>query len=77
MRLLIAGSLNGQLSMATKIALDRGAQVSHTETMQLALSHLRAGRGADLMMVDVNLDIAHLIQSLENEHITVPVVACA
>ncbi len=76
MRLLIAGSLNGQLSMATKIALDRGAQVSHTETMQLALSHLRAGRGADLMMVDVNLDIAHLIQSLENEHITVPVVAC-
>ena len=39
MRLLIAGSLNGQLSMATKIALDRGAQVSHTETMQLALSH--------------------------------------
>jgi DNA-binding NtrC family response regulator len=76
MRLLIAGSLNGQLSMATKIALDRGAQVSHTETMQLALSHLRAGRGADLLMVDVNLDIAHLIQSLETEHITVPVVAC-
>ncbi|MCV6601178.1 MAG: sigma-54 dependent transcriptional regulator [Cohaesibacter sp.] len=76
MRLLIAGSLNGQLSMATKIALDRGAQVSHTETMQMTLSHLRAGRGADLLMVDVNLDIAHLIQAMEDEHITVPVVAC-
>ncbi|MCT4654513.1 MAG: sigma-54 dependent transcriptional regulator [Cohaesibacter sp.] len=76
MRLLIAGSLNGQLSLATKIALDRGAQVSHTETLDMAMSHLRAGRGADLMMVDVRLDIAQLISALETEHITIPVVAC-
>lgn len=76
MRLLIAGTLNGQLSQATKIALDRGAKVSHTESLDMAMSHLRAGRGADLMMVDVKLDIANLITSLEEEHITLPVVAC-
>ena len=29
MRLLIIGDLGGQLSTATKIAFDRGAQVSH------------------------------------------------
>lgn len=76
MRLLITGTLNGQLSQATKIALDRGAQVSHAETAQMAVSHLRAGRGADLMMIDVKLDIASLIRSLEDEHITIPVIAC-
>ncbi|WP_321447540.1 sigma-54 dependent transcriptional regulator [uncultured Cohaesibacter sp.] len=76
MRLLITGTLNGQLSQATKIALDRGAQVSHAETAQMAVSHLRAGRGADLMMIDVKLDIASLIRSLEEEHITIPVIAC-
>ena len=76
MRLLITGTLNGQLSQATKIALDRGAQVSHAETAQMAISHLRAGRGADLMMIDVKLDIANLIRSLEEEHITIPVIAC-
>ena len=76
MRLLITGSLNGQLSQATKIALDRGAQVSHAENIDMALTHLRAGRGADLMMVDVKLDIASLIASLESERITLPVVAC-
>ena len=72
MRLLITGTLNGQLSQATKIALDRGAQVSHAETTEMALNHLRAGRGADLMMVDVKLDIATLISTLETERITIP-----
>ena len=76
MRLLITGTLNGQLSQATKIALDRGAHVSHADSVDMALAHLRAGRGADIMMVDVKLDIAALIASLETEHITLPVVAC-
>ena len=29
MRLLIVGSLNGQLTTATKIAMDKGATVTH------------------------------------------------
>ena len=53
MRLLIVGSLNGQLSTATKMAMAKGAKVIHTETVDQAIETLRAGRGADLMMVDV------------------------
>ena len=37
---------------------------------------LRAGQGADLLMVDVALDIRDLITRLEAERIHVPIVAC-
>lgn len=76
MRLLIVGTLKGQLTPATKIAMDRGAKVTHADTVEKALATLRAGRGADLLMVDVAEDIAHLIERLEAEHIHVPIVAC-
>jgi len=76
MRLLILGTLNGQLTTATKMAMDRGAKVSHAESLDKGLHALRAGRGADLVMIDVKLDIADLIARLENERIHVPVVAC-
>lgn len=76
MRLLIVGTLNGQLSIATKMAMAKGAKVIHTETVIQAIETLRSGRGADLLMVDVNCDIADMIQSLAAEHICVPVVAC-
>ncbi|QNL18101.1 sigma-54-dependent Fis family transcriptional regulator [Hyphobacterium sp. CCMP332] len=76
MRLLIVGSLGGQLHTAAKIAIDRGAKVAQVDTINQATSHLRAGRGADLLMVDASLDIAALIAANEAERITVPVVAC-
>jgi DNA-binding NtrC family response regulator len=76
MRVLIVGPLNGQISAATKIAMARGAKVSHVDTVSQATAALRAGRGADLLMVDVSLDIAALIAANEGEHIFVPVVAC-
>ena len=76
MRLMIIGSLNGQLSTATKMAMDRGAQVTHAPTLECALRDLRSGRGADLLMVDVVQDIAALLASMEAEHICAPVVAC-
>ena len=60
MRLMIVGRLNGQLSTATKIAMDRGARVSHADTIDTAIDALRSGRGADLLMVDDALDIAAL-----------------
>ena len=37
---------------------------------------LRSGRGADLLMVDVALDIRDLVLRLEAERIAVPIVAC-
>jgi DNA-binding NtrC family response regulator len=76
MRLLIVGTLKGQLTTATKIAMDRGASVTHAESIDQALAVLRSGRGADLLMVDVVMDIAELVQKLELEHIHVPIVAC-
>jgi two-component system response regulator FlrC len=76
MRLLVVGRLSGQLSTAVKMAMATGARVAHVETSHQATNALRAGQGADLMMVDYDLDIAALIAANEAEHIHVPVVAC-
>src|SRR5213078_615014 len=76
MRLLIVGTLNGQLISATKLAMDKGASVTHAESTDQALAVLRSGRGADLLMVDVAIDIRDLVLRLEAEHIHVPIVAC-
>ncbi|ATQ41848.1 sigma-54 dependent transcriptional regulator [Caulobacter mirabilis] len=76
MRLLVVGRLNGQLSLAVKMAMSAGAKVAHVETIEAATQALRAGQGADLMMVDFDLDIAGLIAANEAERIRVPVVAC-
>jgi len=76
MRLLIVGSLHGQLTLATKIAMEKGASVTHAEQADQALKVLRSGRGADLLLVDVVIDIAGLVTQLQAEHIHVPIVAC-
>ncbi len=76
MRVLIMGDLGGQIAAASKIAMSRGAQVSHVNTINETLNELRAGKGADLIMADVMLNIGDLITSLEAERISVPVVAC-
>lgn len=76
MRLLIVGTLKGQLTTATKIAMDNGATVTHAEDNEQALRVLRGGKGADLLLVDVGLDIRDLVMRMEAEHIHVPIVAC-
>ena len=76
MRLLVVGQLNGQLASAVKMAMAQGAKVSHVETIAAATHALRAGQGADLLLVDYNLDIAALIAANEAERIRAPVVAC-
>ncbi len=76
MRVLIIGDLGGQLSAATKIAFERGAHVSHAASPAIALDSLRAGHGADLVMIDVKADIAWLSEALNSERIAAPIVAC-
>jgi two-component system, response regulator FlrC len=76
MRLLIVGTLNGQLTTATKLAMDKGAMVTHAADSAQALAVLRSGRGADLLMVDVAINIRDLVAALEAEHIHAPIVAC-
>ncbi|MGZ8363542.1 MAG: sigma-54-dependent transcriptional regulator FlbD [Caulobacteraceae bacterium] len=76
MRLLVVGRLNGLITQAVQMAMRAGAKVSHVETVERATQALRAGQGADLLMVDYELDIAGLIAANEAERIHVPVVAC-
>jgi two-component system response regulator FlrC len=76
MRLLVVGRLSGMLSAAVKMVMSTGAKVAHVETCEAATHALRAGQGADLLMVDYELDIASLIAANEAERIRVPVVAC-
>jgi DNA-binding NtrC family response regulator len=76
MRLLIIGSLQGQIGAATKIAMDRGAKVTHATDIQQGLAELRSGRGADLVFCDVTYDIGTLVRALAAERICTPVVAC-
>jgi len=76
MRLLIVGTLEGHITTAGKIALDSGASVGHVDTVEAALTALRSGQGADLIMIDVRLDVANLCASLNSERFSVPVVGC-
>ena len=76
MRILIIGTLNGQIGAASQIAIKRGATVQQADTVETGLQALRSGQGADLALIDVSLEIENLIRSLESERITIPVVAC-
>ena len=76
MRLLIIGSLSGQIGAASQIAISRGATVAHVDDIDGALETLRSGHGADMVMADTKLDIRSLVQNLAQERISVPVVGC-
>lgn len=76
MRLMIIGQLEGYISAAGKIALQRGAKVIHCEDTEQALGALRNGKGADLVMIDVKQKIGIFIEALKAERIHVPVIAC-
>lgn len=74
MRLLIIGSLDGQIGAASQIAMARGAKVTMADDVTQGLEVLRE-KGAELVMVDVRRDIKTLIDCLVAERIFVPVVA--
>jgi len=76
MKVLIVGSLDGRLTAATKLALDKGATVAHATDVGEALSALRLGQGADLLVVDTAVGIGELVRTLEAERIRAPIVAC-
>ena len=76
MRLLIVGTLKSELITAAKIARERGAEVAQVDTVEATLAHLRAGRGADLLFVDIGIDIRALVAGLLRERFALPVIAC-
>ena len=76
MRLMIVGRLEGHISEAGKIAIQRGAKVTHCEDTDQAIGALLNGKGADIVMVDVKQKIKEFVERLESERIHMPVVAC-
>jgi len=76
MRLLIIGDLDGQIGAASKIARNRGAKVGQVADIDAAFRMLCDGQGADLIMIQVDADIARFVQMLKTERINVPVIAC-
>ena len=76
MRLMIIGHLEGHISQAGKIALQKGAKVVHCEDIQQAIGALLNGKGADLVMIDVKQKIGDFIEQLNAHRIHIPVIAC-
>ena len=76
MRVVIIGILEGHATTAAQIALTKGAKVAQATTVEEALESLRSGKGADIVLIDLKLNVSQLIKSLEQERISVPVVAC-
>lgn len=76
MRILIVGSMHGQVGAASQIAMKRGAKVSMADSIALALDLMRTGKGGDVILMDAAMDIAAMKTGLEAEHISAPIVAC-
>lgn len=75
MQLLLLGKLNSEISKAIEIAQRKGARVILAESKEECLSIILAGKSADLILVDVNFDIASILSSLEAEKISANIVA--
>ncbi len=76
MRLMIIGTLDGQMGEAIRIARGRGAKVTQHDDIDGAFASICKGNGADLLMVDAVQDIRRLRTMLHHERITIPIVAC-
>ncbi len=77
MRVLIVGSLSGELGRAAGLAAARGARVAQADTVAAALAQLRADAAQDLVVCDVDCGIAALTRALAVERIAISVVACS
>ncbi|HEX2525623.1 MAG TPA: sigma-54 dependent transcriptional regulator [Geminicoccus sp.] len=75
MRLLIVGQSQPEVVRAAEMAAARGASVRRSSDLSQAFEELRAGHGADVLLVDVASDIAALRQQLAAERFFLPVVA--
>jgi len=74
-RVLVVGSLTGELGHAARLAAARGAALAQAEGVTGALDHLR-GPGADLVLADVAHDLPWLLGRMVEERIAAPLVAC-
>ncbi len=76
MRVLIIGSLAGELGQAARIAIARGAKLDQADDGEAALARLRADARVDLVLCELSHDVGAVVRALAAERIAVPVVAC-
>src|SRR5271157_1857776 len=76
MRVLIIGSLAGELGQAARLAIARGARLDQADGIEPALVRLRLDARVDLVLCELLHDIAALVRALAAERMNVPVVAC-
>lgn len=75
-RILIIGSLAGELGRAAAIVSRRGVAVDQCEDLPSGLEKLRRDGCFDLVLCEVEHNVASLLRSLERERISVGVIAC-
>ena len=75
MRLLIIGDINSEIKTAIDIAKSKNAKVVMVESCDQGVDFLCQGKGADLVLVDVQFDIKSLTKAMKNEKISTPVIA--
>ncbi|HUN41902.1 MAG TPA: sigma-54 dependent transcriptional regulator [Acetobacteraceae bacterium] len=76
MKVLIIGSLAGELGQAARLAIVRGAKLDQADDPETALTHLRADARVDLVLCDIAHDVGAVVRALAAERMAVPVVAC-
>jgi two-component system, response regulator FlrC len=76
MRVLIIGSLAGELGQAARLAIARGAKLEQANDAAAALTRLRADARVDLVLCDVVHGVGGVVRALAAERMAVPVVAC-
>ncbi|MEN3953265.1 sigma-54 dependent transcriptional regulator [Iodidimonas sp. SYSU 1G8] len=74
-RMLLVGTGSGEFRSAAEMARDQGAQVVTAGSVPDAMADLRAS-GADLVMIDVTLDVGAFLRQMALERMNVPVLAC-
>lgn len=76
MKVLIVGSLGGDLGQAARLARERGARLDQADNPDAALARLRADAGIDIVLCDIVHDVGALVRALAAERMALPVVAC-
>lgn len=61
---------------ACRMAFQKGAKVINVANIEDAIVKLRAGNGADIILIDVRMEIAKLVNQLTSERFVLPVIAC-
>lgn len=74
-RMLLIGAPGSEFRLAAELARSAGAEVAMADTPADGLIQLRQG-GADLVMIDVEADIAGFMASIRGERFTIAVLAC-